>query len=260
MKKKILIMLYQEGASGLTYMNRCGGNYALHRMVCDGNAAVNAIIGAGGEAFVCDVCGKGRDILTDELTKDAKRVSLGELNTLCKSGLDGVVLVGVHARNDAERAFGAYSVNEVAWNEYTINGKISGDIAMSAVYFGSFGIPLVAVTGDFAAVKECCDLVGDIPFAVVKKAKIRNVTYEALSESEGEAAVASACAEGTKQAENIKPYIESAPFCVQVKYNRADYCDEAEICYLGNKAFRRVSALVAEKRKDKLEHYNDLRI
>jgi D-aminopeptidase len=260
MKKKILIMLYQEGVSALTYINRRGGNFAIRRMVCDGNAAAEAIVKEGGEAYVCDVYGKGRDIIENELTKKAERVSIGELPTLCENGLDGVVLVGIHAMNSAEQAFGSYSVNEVAWNAYFINGKESGDIAQAAVYFGSKGIPVVAVTGDLAAVKECQALVGDIPCAVVKKAKIRNVTYENLSEEEGEALVASACLEGMRNSDKIKPYVIPAPYCVQVRYNRADYCDEAEICYLGDKSFRRISALVAEKRKEELAIFNDLRI
>ena len=260
MKKKILIMIYQEGASGLTYMNRCGGNYALRRMVKDGNAAAEAIVKAGGEAYICDVCAKGRDIIDNELTKKAKRVSLGEIPALCKSGLNGVALVGIHAMNNAEQAFGSYSVNETAWYEYTINGKLSGDIAMAATYFGSKGIPIIAVTGDLAAVKECQDLVGNIPAGVVKKAKVRNVTYEALDETEGEALVASVCVEGMRNSDKIKPYVVPGPYCVQVKYNRADYCDEALAYYMGDKSFQRISALVAEKRKETLELFNDLRI
>ncbi len=258
--KKIVVILYEEGASGLTHVNRCGGNFALRRMVADCNAAVAAIIETGAEAYVCDVYGKGRDIIDDELTKKAKRISLKELTTLCENGVDGAILVGAHAMNSAENAFCSYSVNEAAWQEYTVNGKEYGDIGLATMFFGAYGVPIVAVSGDEAAVKECQELAGDIPCAIVKTAKKRNITDSCMPEAEAEALIKKACALGVKNSKNYKPYVVEAPYCVRVLYKRADYCDEAIWCYLSRGGLTRISALVAEKHVEKIVNYNDLRI
>ena len=55
MNKKFIIMLYEEGASITQkdqWVGRFGTNLSLQRMVADCNAAVNAIISAGAEAYV----------------------------------------------------------------------------------------------------------------------------------------------------------------------------------------------------------------
>lgn len=260
MSKKIVVMLYEEGASGLTHVNRCGGNFALRRMVADGNAAVQAIVAAGAEAYVCDVYAKGRDIIDDELTKQVKRVTIKELGKLCEEGIDGAVLIGAHAMNSAENAFCSYSVNEAAWQEYTVNGKEYGDIGFATIFFGAYNVPIVAVSGDEAAVKECRALAGDIPCAVVKTAKKRNITDTCMPESEAEALIKKVCAEGVKNSNKYAPYVVEAPYCVRVLYKRADYCDEAIWCYLGRGGLKRISALVAEKHVEKVVGYNDLRI
>ncbi len=261
MAKRILIMLYEEGASELTHVNRFGSNFSLRRMVTDGNAAANAIVAAGGEAFVCDVYAKGRDIISDELTKNATKVTLAQVTKLCEEGLDGVALIGGHAMNSAWQAFASYSVNEVAWQEYRLNGKAYGDLGIATVFFGSYNIPIIAVSGDGAAVKECQTLVGNIPSAVVKTAKIRNICDSALPAELAEKRIAEACVAGMNGAENFKPYVVKPPYNVSVLYKRADYCDDAVHSYISsNFELTRESALVAEKHLDKIVGYNDLRI
>ena len=258
--KKFAIMLYEEGASGLTHVNRCGGNFALRRMVADCNAAVEAIVSLGAEAYVCDVYGKGRDIIDEELTKKAKRVSLKDLTKLCTDGLDGAMLIGAHAMNSAEHAFCSYSINEAAWQKYSVNNKEYGDIGFATIFFGAYNVPIVAVSGDEAAVKECQALVGDIPCAIVKQTKKRNTTDTCIPENVAEDLIKQACEKGIKNCKNYQPYVVSAPYDIQVEYKRSDYCDEAIWAYLNRGGLTRISALVAEKHVEKIVNYNDLRI
>ena len=260
MKKKILIMLFEEGASALTYVNRFGGNFALRRMVMDGNAAADAIVKNGGEAYVCDVYNKGRDIIDEELTKNAKRVYTKDLPALLKEGIDGVALIGTHAMNSAWQAFGSYSVNEIAWQEFRVNGVEYGDIGLAAMFLGAYNVPIVAVSGDFAAVKECQELVGEIPCAVVKTTKLRAITDSYLPEEEAEKLIASVCVEGMRNSAQYKPYKVETPCTVRVLYNRADYCDDAIRAYVSRGGLNRISALVAEKTVENIVEYNDLRI
>ena len=260
MKKKILRLLFEEGASGLTHTNRFAGNFSLRRMVADGNAAADAIVKNGGEAYLCDVYNKGRDIINEELSKNAKRVYTKDLSALLKEGIDGAVLIGTHAMNSAWQAFGSYSVNETAWQEYRVNGVEYGDIGLAAMFLGAYNVPVVAVSGDLAAVRECQELVGEIPCAIVKTSKIRAITDTCLPEAEAEKLIASASVEGMQKCAQYKPYKVETPCLVRVLYNRADYCDDAVRCYINKGGLNRVSALVAEKSVEKIVDYNDLRI
>lgn len=263
MNKKFIIMLYEEGASidrKDQWVGRFGTTLSLQRMVADCNAAVEAIVSAGGEAYVCDVYNLGRDIIETELTKKAKRVSTGELKKLCQEGVDGAMLIGAHAMNSAPNAFGSYSIAEATWQKYSVNDKEYGDIGFATIFFGAYNVPIITVSGDEAAVKECQALVGDIPCAIVKKALKRNVAVATTMGKESEQMIFNACAEGVKNCKNYKPYVIPAPYFIQVEYKRADYCDEAIWCYINHGGLKRVSTLVAEKYVEQIVNYNDLRI
>lgn len=263
MNKKFIIMLYEEGASITQkdqWVGRFGTNLSLQRMVADCNAAVDAIISAGAEAYVCDVYNLGRDVLEDELSKQAKRVSIGELKKLCEDGLDGAMLIGTHAMNSALNAFGSYSIAEATWQKYSVNNKEYGDIGFATIFFGAYNVPIITVSGDEAAVQECQALVGDIPCAIVKKAKSRNVAIANVTGKDAENLIKQACEKGIKNCKNYQPYVVSAPYDIQVEYKRADYCDEAIWAYLNHGGLTRISALVAEKHVEKIVNYNDLRI
>ena len=263
MSKKFIIMLYEEGASldaKDQWVGRFGATLSLQRMVADCNTAVEAIIAAGAEAYVCDVYNLGRDIIDSELTAKAKRISTGDLKKLCAEGVDGAMLIGAHAMNSAPNAFGSYSIAEATWQKYSVNGIEYGDIGFATIFFGAYNVPIVAVSGDEAAVKECQALVGDIPCAIVKKAQKRNVAIATMIGEEALKAIFQACADGVKNCKSYKPYVVIPPYSIQVEYKRADYCDEAVWCYIQKGGLKRVSTLVAEKFVEKIANYNDLRI
>lgn len=256
-KKKILVMMYQEGASLMDHENRVGSNYALRRMVADAETAIQAFADLGAEVYVCDVYYKGRDIVENEMSNVAKKVSLAALEELCEDGLTGVALIGVHAKNGAADAFYSYTVNETAWHEYYLNGKVLGDIGIAAAYFGAFGIPVIAVSGDKAACEEAKDLLGDLPCAAVKVALKRNLS-KSLEEGAAKAEIIKACQEGYKKASELSAYVVAQPCEVKVRFNRVDFCDDCMMYNFG--IAKREEPLVAFKTVEKIKKYNDLRI
>lgn len=256
-KKKFLVMMYQEGASLLDFENRVGSNFALRRMVADATTAVNAFAELGAEVYVCDVYGKGRDIFEDEFAAPATKIKLADLEKLCLDGLAGVALIGIHAMNGAENAFYSYTVNETAWHEYYLNGKMLGDIGLAAAYFGAFGIPVVAVSGDEAACNEAKNLLGNLPRAVVKTALKRNVA-KSVSEEEAREEIIKACNAGYESVGERLRYVVQQPCEVTVRFNRVDFCDDCMMYNFG--VAKRVSPLVASKKVEKIHKYNDLRI
>ena len=172
--KKILILSYLEGASRIEFVGRIGGNYAIERQVCDVNACVETLVSHGAEVYVCDLYQKGREIFPRDLTEKAKVVKTPELEELCKSGLDGVFVIGAHAKNGAGNAFYTYTVNEVSWFSYSLNGAELGDIGIAHAYFGYFGIPVLLVSGDDGACREAEEIIKGVVTAIVKKATCRN--------------------------------------------------------------------------------------
>ena len=254
--KKILVMMYQEGASGLNEC-RMGSNFALRRMVSDANTAIETFANLGAEVYVCDVYSKGRDIAEEELSTRAQNMALRDLDTLLENGIDGVAMIGTHARNGAADAFYSYTVNETAWHKYQLNGMELGDIGIGAAYVGSFGVPVIALSGDKAACEEARELLGDIPVACVKIATKRNYA-KGISLEEASKVIALACQKGYEEISKRKPLIFQAPYTVSVTYNRVDYCDDSMYYSFG--VAKRIAPLVSEKTIEKIRKYDDLRI
>ena len=168
-----------------------------------------------------------------------------------------MALIGVHAMNGAENAFYSYTVNETAWHEYYLNGKMLGDIGIAAAYFGAYGIPIVAVSGDKAVCDETKFLLGDLPCAIVKTALKRNVA-KSLTEEEAKEEIGKACQMGAEKAKQIAPYVVEQPCEVKVRFNRVDFCDDCMSYNFG--VAKRIAPLIAAKTVEKICKYDDLRI
>ena len=256
-KNKVLVMMYQEGASGLDGGNRKGGNFALTRMVHDANLAADVFSEMGLEVLICDVYGVGRDIFADGMTPNATKISIADVPALCQSGeLIGAVMTGQHAKNGAPHAFMSYTVNEVAWFEYRLNGVVMGDIGIGAAFLGAFGVPVLAVCGDQAACLEAKEFLGDIPCAEVKSAQIRNWA-NCLPEDKADELIRAACKKAFETFGERKPFVVAAPYTVSVTFGRADFADDC-IMYNDGRA-KRISPLVCEKPTEKVEKYMDVK-
>lgn len=254
--KKILIIMYLEGASCIEFVGRIGGNYAIERVVSDVNAVAQTLTSEGATVFVCDIYAKGREIYDKNLTNQAERVNTVDLEKLCKAGLDGVYLVGAHAKNGAPNAFYSYTVNEVAWFAYRLNGKELGDIGMAAAYFGAFGIPVVFVSGDNGACAEAKEISETIVTAQVKSCVHRNIAT-CLSAEDAETLLREKSKETFGVLDKVQPFVQQKPYTIEVTYNRVDFCDECMSYYIG--VAERISPLIVRRTIEEIHAFKDLR-
>lgn len=254
--KKVLIVMYLEGASLIEYAGRIGGNYAIERIVSDVNVVAETLTNEGVKAYVCDIYAKGREIAERDLTDKAERVKTADLETLCKAGLDGVYLVGAHAKNGAANAFYSYTVNEVSWFAYRLNGRELGDIGMAAAYFGAFNIPIAFVSGDNGACAEAKEISETIVTAKVKTCKHRNVAA-CLSAVDSETLLREKSKEALNALDKAAPFLVAKPYTIEVTYSRVDFCDECMRYYIG--LAERISPLIVRRTLEEIHAFKDLR-
>lgn len=253
--KKILFVMYQEGVSGYDYATRANSLYVLRRMVADTNVAAKPFIETGVEVYACDIYGIGRDIVETDLLKEIKLIKTDGLEELSRNGLDGVILIGCHAKNGAEKAFLSYTKNAVAWFEYSLNGMVLGDIGIAAAYFGNFNVPIIGVTGDDGACREATELLGDIiSRAVVKEALSRN-SARAKSIEDAEKEITLMSNNALQNYKSCKVFKVLPPYHVEVLYSRVDYADG---CIYWNRLSKRKDALRTYRDFDAIHKYNDL--
>lgn len=199
---------------------------AVKRLMADTNAAVAAAFDAGAsKVYVCDGHGGGKNFLAGELDPRATQVWTKDLAWVAKD-VEATVLIGMHAMSGTQGAFLDHTQSSVCVHHYFYNNERIGEMMQAAVFFGHFGVPIVAMSGDKAACEEAKRFFGGIPAACVKIARERNVA-DCIPDQEAEKRIYDAVKKGIENRMQFKPTAMPLPFEVKVEFNRCDYCDDA---------------------------------
>lgn len=176
--KKIFVSVDMEGIAGVVTGEQLGPQgfeYASFRelMTQEANAAIAAAREAGATEFVvADSHGNFQNLLPDKLPPDVQLVRGGPRPHGMMQGLDasfdGVVFVGYHASTTNPAGVRAHSFSSANLADLRLNGVSLTEGAWNAALAAHYGVPVLAVTGDEAAVAEVQALVPGVEGAVVK--------------------------------------------------------------------------------------------
>jgi D-amino peptidase len=167
----------------------------IRLMIADVNAGVRAALAAGAErVFVCDTHGGGGNIILDEMFADPRVTYHGRSRALrdgkqrwmpdLDEQIDGLLLMGHHAKAGTPDAFLPHTWSSAEWSDFRINGESVGEIGIEACYAGSWDIPLILVHGTETA---CAETETQFPGAVTAAVK-GDESYDRCSGLEPEAA------------------------------------------------------------------------
>ena len=167
---RIVISADMEGTAGVVEWDQVDSEHASYQharlwMIQEVNAAVaGAIEGGATEVIVNDSHGPMTNLLPDSLDRRATLISGHRKPLSMAQGLDsgaaGLVCSGYHARASTPDGVLAHTFN-LAVDEVRLNGRPVGEIAIIAMIAGHFGVPVLAVTGDRAAVRQAQELLGE---------------------------------------------------------------------------------------------------
>ncbi len=177
-KMKIYISADMEGVVGVVsgdQLSPGGFEYQKFReyMTAEVNAAIEAAIDAGAtEIVVSDSHGNAQNLLLDKLPKDILLVRGFPRPLVMMQGIDetfdGVIFIGYHASTTNPEGVRAHTMSSARLADIRINGVSMTEGAFNAAIAGQFGVPVIMVSGDDAAVNEVKGLLGDIEGATVK--------------------------------------------------------------------------------------------
>lgn len=173
--ERVLIWTDMEGISCITRWEQVSSSapaYAEGRALYteDVNAAVRGAKLAGfEEIYVVDGHGAGgaysfNSYLKDKLEPGAQYVfghRWGCFVEPLRAGRCAVVLVGAHARAGVPDGVLCHTMSSEAWYHATLNGEPIGEVGFAAAIAGSFGAPVVFVSGDSATCREARELLGE---------------------------------------------------------------------------------------------------
>jgi D-amino peptidase len=136
-------------------------------------AAIRGARAAGAtEILISDSHGNGQNLLLDELPSEVTVVRSWPRPLMMMQGIDAsfdaAIFIGYHAGTTNPDGVRAHTMSSGRLADIRLNGQSVPEGGINAAIAGHFGVPVVMVSGDDAAVAEVSHVVGDIEGAVVK--------------------------------------------------------------------------------------------
>jgi D-amino peptidase len=228
-----------EGITGVTSWDHVDPSRAeyqrfRHIMTGDVNSAIEgAFTGGAEQVVVTDGHWNGSNILIEELDHRTKLNSgLGTAQFSMMQGIDdsfdGVFFIGYHARACSENGILDHTWSTNFTNVW-LNDVLVGEYGLNAALAGSFGVPVVMISGDQTACQQVRDLLGDLETAEVKFATGR---YSALClppagsrELIRQASIKAI--ENLRAGAVYKPYVAQPPVRISIELVASDMADRA---------------------------------
>ncbi|WP_127584817.1 M55 family metallopeptidase [Paenibacillus koleovorans] len=177
----VYILTDMEGISMVFLKEQCQGGHAFYPryqeiLTAEVNAAVEGAIAAGATRIVVnDGHGGNQDynILCEKLNPivEIERPDSGKLVLpALDDSFHAMIMVGYHSMAGTPNSVIPHTQNSTTILTYWINGRPIGEIEQMSLLAGQFGVPVMYVSGDRAAIDEARQVLGeDLPATVIKQ-------------------------------------------------------------------------------------------
>lgn len=236
---KVYISVDMEGVVGTVTGDQLGPSgfeYARFRdfMTRETLAAVSAAKAAGAtEIVVSDSHGNGENLLIEQFPADVRIVRSWPRRLQMMAGIDksfdAVLFIGYHASTTNPQGVRAHTFSSATLTRVAVNGTNMTEGAWNAAIAGHFGVPVVMISGDDAAIAEVRSVVGNIEAAETKKHlgfhSALTITPQASYDLIAQKVQAALARVG-----EFKPYLVSAPLTLDVSFKH--YMPAEVLAYL----------------------------
>jgi D-amino peptidase len=226
-KLKVYISVDMEGVAGAVtgeQLGPAGFEYGRVRefMTREAVAAVEAAKAAGAtEVVVADSHGNGQNLLIEQFPVDVKVIRswprrLGMVAGINDS-VDAAMFIGYHAGTNNMTGVRAHTFSSANLTRVALNGTNVTEGSWNAAIAGQFGVPVVMMSGDDAAIAEVRKAIGNIEAAETKRSlgfhAALTVTPQASYDLIGQRVRAA-----LGRLQDFKPYKIQGPVTVDVSF------------------------------------------
>src|SRR5213075_3349152 len=135
-----------------------------------------------------------------------------------ESGCDAALFVGMHAMAGTSDGVLNHTVSGVDWQNLWFNGTRVGETGINAALCGTWGCPVLLVTGDRAAGREAKALLGEGLTTVEVKAGLGAKTARLLPPRRARELVEAGAKRALSDLKAVAPYDPGKPCEVKVEY------------------------------------------
>src|SRR5688500_8896379 len=224
---KVYISVDMEGVGGVVtneQLGPAGFEYGRARqfMTDEALAAIQGAREAGAtEILVSDSPGNRQNPLTDLLPADVTEYRSRPRPLMMMEGIDSTfsaaVFIGYHSGTSNVSGVRAHTMSSATLTSVTLNGIEVPEGGLNAAIAGHFGVPVVAISGDDAAVAEASEFTGARRGATVKGA----ISFPAAATMTPKAAqdlMRGRVKTGVEQRASAKPYVLRGPVTLEMSF------------------------------------------
>jgi len=237
---RVFISVDMEGIAGVAHEDqtdptdpRFAAEYDRSRRLMTGeaNAAVEgAIAGGATRVVVSDSHWLMRNIAIEDLHPEAELVSGGPRRYSMMEGIaegfDAAFCIGYHGMAGAQEAIIDHTyTNRI--QGVRLNGRPVGELGLNAALAGTFGVPVVMVSGDQSLAAEAKALLGDEVEAVVVKQGLSRFAARSVSPTKARSWIRRVAADAL--ARRRTPLVLPAPITLELDFSHTHMADMAEL-------------------------------
>ena len=229
---KVFVISDMEGIAGIVRPEQTGAGEPLFEegrklYTQEINAAVRGAKASGATEIVvmdCHGAGKGynfNSLLPEDLESDCEYVvqeEWTEYTEFLEQGVDAALFVGMHARAGAGCGVLNHTVSGPDFQNLWFNGTLVGETGINAALCGTWGCPVLLVTGDDVACREGTELLGDGLTTVEVKQGLGVKSARLLQPGRARELVEAGSKQALSDLKAVEPYDPGRPCEIKVEY------------------------------------------
>lgn len=234
---KVYVSVDMEGISGIVHAEQTtpdGKDYGAARkwMAEDVNAVVTGLLEGGAtEVVVNDSHGGMRNILPSDLHPQASLISGTPKPLAMMAGIDSTfaacLFVGYHAQAGSTAGILDHTISGSTVYEAKVNGVALPEMGLNALIAGTFGVPVVMLSGDVAACAQAKAVLGEGVATVAVKEAIGRTAAKLLPMPEARRRLQAGAREALGRRAQVRPFTMTAPYRFELSFMNAGQTDLA---------------------------------
>ena len=229
---RVLVVSDMEGVSGIVKAAQTTGGAPMYeegrRLYTEEiNAAVRGARSAGAtEIVVMDCHGAGGEWTFNSLVPDlldpgceyVVQDEWTEYTEFLEQGVEAALFVGMHARAGTRDGVLNHTVSSQVWQNLWFNGTLVGETGINAALCGTWGCPVLLVTGDEASCREGKALLGDELTTVAVKRGLGAYSARQIPPVRARALIEAGAMQALSNLQAVPPYSPGKPCEIRVEY------------------------------------------
>src|SRR5512132_409979 len=229
---RVFVVSDLEGVSGIVKLGQIGGGRPMYdesrRLYTEEiNAAVRGAKAAGATEIVvmdCHGAGKGwtfNSLIAEDLDPDCQFVVQNEwteYTEFLEQGCDAALFVAMHARAGTPDGVTNHTISGRDYQNLWFNDTLVGETGINAALCGTWGCPVLLITGDEAVCREGKELLGQGLTTVAVKRGIGQTSARMLVPSRARELIEAGAKQALSDLKAVQPYDPGKPCEVKVEY------------------------------------------